>query len=186
MQHFRLLYVLYIESCRNAEMKNILSVIFASVLVVLSACSHEEADNLFSEYTTSQALLSDVNISLMEFVQTTGTIQAEEPGLYLYIETTDLYPYCNYGILRSTFQAGDTLVIRLEDVVKPGVTLSPPGYASTSIMIPENTNHIVFLRGSESNSFDFVIEKESLLLQPINLSFAHPEHTLYLREAEAE
>lgn len=165
-------------------MKSHLSVILTCVFVVFSACSNDETYELFPEFATSQALMSDVSISLMEQTQTADTLQAEEPGLYLYIETTELYPYCNYGILRSTFQADDTLIVRLEDLIKPSVTLIPAGRASTSAKIPENTKHIVLLRGDESNSFKLTIEKESLLLEPVNASFTNSTHLLYSRDIE--
>lgn len=165
-------------------MKNPLFYIFAVLLVFFSACSNDETDDLFSEYITTQALLSDISITLTEQTQLADSIQADEEGIYLYIETTNIYPYCNYGILRSTFQRGDTLLIRLEDIVKPNVSISPEGPANTSVKIPDNTKHIIFLRGYESNNFDLLIEDDALLLHPVFSSFSETEHVIYLRNTE--
>lgn len=184
MQHFCFLHVLYIESIESKKMRGRLLAILTGALVLLSACNDDETYELFQEYATPQALSSDVSISIMEHTQTVDTIQIEDPGLYLYIETTELYPYCNYGILRSTFQSNDTLVVRLEDVIKPGVYLSPPGHASTSVRIPENTKHIVFLRGNESNSFSLTVDEESLILEPVNTSFSVSDYIIYSRDRQ--
>lgn len=153
-------------------------------MVILSACNNDDTEDLFLKYSSTQALMSDITVSLMEQTQTADSMQVEEEGIYLYIETTESYSYSNYGILRSTFQTGDTLLIRLEDIVKPGVSLLPPGPASTSVKIPENTKHIVFLRGHENDSFDLDIEKDALLLQPVYTSFTATEHIIYLRNTE--
>ncbi|MDD4515316.1 hypothetical protein [Massilibacteroides sp.] len=154
------------------------------VSALFSACSHDDADTLFAEYATPQALLSDITISLAEQTQAVDSIYANEEGFYLYIETTEYYPYCNYGILRSTFQTGDTLLVRLEDIVKPSVNLSPSGPAITSVKIPENTKQIVFLRGHNSDRFELQIEDDALLLQPVSTSFTTAEHMIYLRNDE--
>lgn len=165
-------------------MKDRILYIVTILLILFSACNNDETDDLFSEYITSQALLSDITITLTEQTQLVDSVQADEEGIYLYIETTKIYPYCNYGILRSTFQTGDTLLIRLEDVVKPGVMISPEGSANTSIKIPDNTKHIIFLRGHETNNFDLQIEEDALLLHPVFTSFSVTDHLIYLRNTE--
>lgn len=158
--------------------------IFITLVVVFSACSNDETDELFPEYTTSQALLSDITVTLTEQTQLVDSIQTDEEGIYLYIETTEIYPYCNYGILRSIFQTGDTLLIRLEDIVKPGVSVSPSGPANTSVKIPTNTKRIIFLRGHENDIFDLQIEDDALLLHPVFTTFSETEHVIYLRDPE--
>ncbi|MDD3062610.1 MAG: hypothetical protein PHG27_12700 [Massilibacteroides sp.] len=159
--------------------------IWATVLMLFSACSKEDSENLFPDYASVQALSSDVTLSLLEQTNTDAdTIQAEEEGLYLYIETLEIYPYSNYGILRSTFQINDTLLIRLEDIVKPSVSLSPAAPASTTVRIPENLRHIMFLKGRETDHFDLAIENDAFILQPIHTSFTSSEHIIYLRETE--
>lgn len=163
-------------------MKSKLLFIITSALALLAACSNDDTDMLFPEYTSSQALLSDVTVSLMEQTQTTDTIQAEEEGIYLYIETTAMYPYSNFGILRSTFQEGDTLIIRLEDLIKPSVSLAPNGPASTSVKVPENTRHIVFLRGHDNDRFELIIEEDAFVLQPLQTSFVEPNSLIFIRE----
>ena len=165
-------------------MKDRLLYILTTFLVLFSACSGDDTEELFSEYITTQALLSDVNVTLAEQTLSADSIQADEPGLYLYIETTELHPYSSYGILRTVFHRGDTLLIRLEDIVKPGVSLLPAAPANTSVKIPENTKRIVFLRGHESDSYHFDIEEDVLLLQPIYTSFTAADHVIYLRNAE--
>lgn len=165
-------------------MKDRLLYIFTVLLVLFSACSNDEPDDLFPEYITSHALPSDIMITLAEQTQLVDSVLADEEGIYLYIETTEIYPYCNYGILRSTFQMGDTLLIRLEDIVKPGVSVSPEGPANTSVKIPDNTKHIIFLRGHETNNFDLQIEKDALLLHPVFTSFSITDHVIYLRNTE--
>jgi hypothetical protein len=167
-------------------MKSFLShILLLNLLLIVTACSKEETDAMLSNYASDQALSSDVTLSMMEQTPTTtDAIQTEEEGIYLYIETRDLYPYSNYGILRSTFQTNDTLLIRLEDVVKPGVSLLPAGTASTTVRVPENTTHIVFLKGRETDHFDLTIENDAFILEPIQTSFTTTEHTLYLRETE--
>jgi|GEM_PF-5606177 hypothetical protein len=165
-------------------MKVHLLYIVTVVLALFSACSQDEADDLFAAYITPQALLSDITITLTEETQFADPTQADEEGIYLHIETTELYPYCNYGILRSTFQTGDTLLIRLEDVVKPGISISPEGPANTSVKIPTNTKHVIFLRGHESNNFDLLIEEDALLLHPVFTSFSATDHIIYLRNTE--
>lgn len=167
-------------------MKNRFLYIATGLILLFSACSHDEADDLFREYMTPQALLSDITVALTEQTLPQDSVVSDEEGIYVYIETTEVYPFCNYGILRNTFQRGDTLLIRLEDVVKPGVALSPEGPASTSVKIPENTQHIIFLRGQDSDTFELTIEEDALVLQPASTSFTTTDHVIYLRQSETE
>lgn len=152
---------------------------------MFSACSEDGTDELFSEYASAQALLSDITISMAEQLEGVDSLQIEEEGIYLYIETTKTYPYCNYGILRSTFQKGDTLLVRLEDIVKPSINLSPKGPAMTNVRIPENTKQIVFLRGYDSDRFELIVEEDALILQPLQTSFVGSDHIIFLRPSES-
>lgn len=165
-------------------MKNCFLYIATGLVLLLSACSQDETDDLFREYMTPQALLSDIAVTLTE--QRPDSLATEEAGIYVYIETTETYPFCNYGILRNTFQRGDTLLIRLEDVVKPGIALSPAGPASTSVKVAENTRHIIFLRGQDSDTFELTIEEDALVLQPVSTSFTTTDHVIYLRQTETK
>lgn len=165
-------------------MKDRLLYLFITFVLLLSACSNDETDELFPEYTTSQALLSDITVTLTEQTQRMDSIPIDEEGIYLHIETTEIYPYCNYGILRSVFHTGDTLLIRLEDIVKPGVSVSPSGPANTSVKIPTNTKRIIFLRGHENDIFDLQIEEDALLLHPVFTTFSATDHVIYLRNPE--
>lgn len=165
-------------------MKSRLFYILTILSVLFTACSQDETDDLFAKYITPQALMSDITITLTEQTSLTDSIPAEEEGIYLHIETTKTFPYGNYGILRSTFQTGDTLLIRLEDIVKPGISISPEGPANTSVKIPTHTKHIIFLRGPETNNFDLQIEEDALLLHPVFTSFSVTDHIIYLRNTE--
>lgn len=162
-------------------MKHYWIFIWIGILAFTSSCSKDDSDALFPEYISPQALLSDITISLTEQTPVADSLLVDDEGIYLYIETTEVFPYGNYGILRSTFQTGDTLLIRLEDIIKPNVTIAPGAPAFTSVRIPEDVQHIVFLKGRETDQFDVVINDDVVILQPTQTSFTTCEYTLYLR-----
>jgi len=151
-------------------------------LALLSACSKDNAEYLFGEYLTpEQALLSDINISISEQFVYEKTEPTEDEGFFLNIQTIDNYPCCNYGIQRTVIQEGSTLIIRLEDVIKPSICLTAIGPATTTVKVPEGISRIVFLRGEDEDYFDFDVTNKEMNLYPVSASFSTSDFITYYR-----
>lgn len=150
-------------------MKKIVLLILIGFMI--NACSSDDNKNNnsdYREYITKNSNVSAIHFMPEEVYPVTNGLSSV---LKLKLITEEEFPCINYGISTTQFAKGNELVVRFDQIAKPGGCFTAIGPAISYIDLPENTNKITFINGDKIDQYSIDINDQKITITLLEKNF---------------
>ncbi len=142
--------------------------LLAALVIIVVSCKQNEIkpQEDYSEFFGTDSINIDFKFTTIEH-------RNSEDGLALRLsfQTKDIFGGSNYGIVLSTFNQGNNLIVRFDSILEPARielgTAPAEGYAE----LPESTENLILINGEKVDKYGYNITKEKVEIIPIDTSY---------------
>ena len=166
---------------KRSQMKKFILITLS--IITFSCNTDDEISNKteYSEFITGNLIDTDINFMPEEVYSIN---ESQEPILKLKLITSEIFPCINYGLSISEFINGNELIIRFDEITKPGVCLTAIGPAISYIDLPESIEKVTFINGNLIDKYSIEINQEKISLALIENNFTSSLHNKTFRIPE--